>query len=458
MGMAALLGEPLLLAKGYRLDPYVAGRRGKVNSDLLLWMALVGMMITGVAATGTKVLNEFSRHDLELYCRRRDKRQLFDAILDRHEDFAIAAETLQVVGCVVLVLCVGQWFFPAGAAILSDAKHLAVVAGASIVILLVITTWIPWAIVHVWSAPFLFHTWGFWTAVARLLWPLTLGVKLMDIVVHRLAGQQETEEDEEEAFEDEIRTIVTAGLRDGLLEADAREMIEGIMELGDVDVSEIMTPRSEVDALDVELSWPEILGFVTKVGRTRIPVYEGTLDHVIGILFVKDLLAELSRDRQTPRSTLRDLLRKPWYVPESKAVNDLLREFRRTRSHMAIVVNEYRAVAGVVTIEDALEEIVGEIADESDTEEEIELTRVDETTFEVDGRVHVGELNEQFGLMLSEPEEFDTIAGLVVNAVGKIPQAGEVVCQDGVRLTVLKATPRRVERIRLELLEEPETT
>ncbi len=424
--------------------------------DLLFGTALVGLVLTALGAAGTKVLYEFSRHDLELYCRRRNQRDLFDEILDRHEDFAIAAETLQIVGSVVLVLCVGQWFLPAGAEGPTDARHMAVVAGASIVILLVLIVWIPWAIVHVWSAPFLFHTWRIWTAVAWLLWPLTLGVKLMHVIVRRLAGHHQTHEEEEEAFEDEIRTIVTAGLRDGLLEADAREMIEGVMELGDVDVSEIMTPRSEVDALDVELSWPEMLKFVTKVGRTRLPVYEGSLDHVIGILFVKDLLAELSKDASIPRSSLRELLRKPWFVPESKAVDDLLREFRRTRSHMAIVVDEYRAVAGVITIEDALEEIVGEIADESDTEEELELIRIDENTLEVDGRVHIDELNEQYGLRLPDPDEFDTIAGFVVNKLGRIPKAGEVVYQDGVRFTVLKATIRRVERMRLELLEDPE--
>ncbi len=425
-------------------------------SDLLLWLAVLGMAITGLAAVGTKVLYEFSRHDVEQYCRRHNRRELFDEILDRHEDLAIAAETLQVMGSVMLVLCVGQWFFPSGAEGLADARYLAIVAGASVVILLILTIWIPWAIVHVWSAPILFHMWRWWIAVAWILWPLTLGVKLMHVIVHRLAGYHESEEDEEEAFEDEIRTIVTAGLRDGLLEADAREMIEGVMELGDVDVSEIMTPRSEVDAINVESSWPDVLRFVTAAGRTRLPVYERSLDQVLGILFVKDLLAEFAKDPSEPRAGLRELLRKPWFVPESKAVDDLLREFRRTRSHMAIVVDEYRAVAGVVTIEDALEEIVGEIADESDTEEELELMRVDDKTLEVDGRVHIDELNEQFGLMLPDPEEFDTIAGFVVSALGRIPHQGEVVFQNGVRFTVLKASDRRVERLRLELLEEPE--
>jgi CBS domain containing-hemolysin-like protein len=122
---------------------------------------------------------------------------------------------------------------------------------------------------------------------------------------------------------------------------------------------------------------------------------------------------------------------------------------------MAIVVDEYRALAGVVTIEDALEEIVGEIADESDEEEEVDLIRIDASTIEVDGRVHVDELNEEFGLALPEAEEFDTVAGLVIHAAGRIPAPGDVIQHDAVRFTVLKATPRRVERIRLELLEQP---
>lgn len=425
--------------------------------DLLPWLILVGMGITGLSATGTKVLYEFSRRDLELYCRRRNQRQLFDEILDRHEDFAVAAETLQVLGSVIIVLCLGRWLWHVDAEVSLDLQHFAGVAGLAAILLLVLTTWIPWAVVRVWSAPFLYHTWRLWTAVTWLMSPLTLGVKLVGTVVRRLAGQQETEEDEEEAFEDEIRTIVTAGLRDGLLEADAREMIEGVIELGDVDVAEIMTPRSEVDALNVESSWPEMMKIVAESGRTRMPVYEGALDNVLGILFVKDLLAELSKDQTDRHESIRGLLRNPWFVPETKRVDDLLREFRRTRSHMAIVVDEYRAVAGVVTIEDALEEIVGEIADESDAEEEVELIRTDERTLEVDGRVHVDELNEQYGLRLTEPEEFDTIAGFVIHALGRIPKVGEVVYEDGVRFTVLKATPRRVERIRLEMLEERES-
>jgi CBS domain containing-hemolysin-like protein len=424
--------------------------------ELAPWLAFTGMAITCLAATGTKVLYEFSRHDLELYCRRKDRRGLFDEILERHEDYAVAAETLQTAGSVAVVLFTAYWLYPDGVFTDADFRPLAVVMGVALLLLLVLNTWIPWAVVRVWSAPFLYHSWPCWTVVAWVMWPLALGERLVEVVIRRLAGHDETEEDEEEAFEDEIRTIMTAGLRDGLLEADAREMIEGVIELGDVDVAEIMTPRSEIDAVNVELSWPELLKTVAESGRTRMPVYDETLDNVQGILFVKDLLAELSKDPESFPEDIRSVLRKPWFVPESKRVDDLLREFRRTRSHMAIVVDEYRAVTGVVTIEDALEEIVGEIADETDTEEEVELIRTDETTWEVDGRVHIDELNEQYGLRLSETEEFDTIAGYLINALGRIPTVGEVVYENGIRLTVLKATLRRVERIRLEILEEPE--
>jgi putative hemolysin len=428
-------------------------------SDPFPWGAVVGAVLSGLGAAGAKVAYEFSRHDLECYCRRRNQPELFDEILARHEEVGVAAESLQILGTVLLVFSVFHTPAAASAADrLADGSSLPYVLLALVLGLLALTIWIPWAIVHVASAPFLFHTWRVWVFLAWLGWPLTLLAKLVSVAAHRLAGRhEETDEDQEEALEDEIRTIVTAGLRDGLLEAETREMIEGVMELGDVHVAEIMTPRSEIDALDINLSWPEMLRFVVDAGRTRLPVYQDKLDHVIGILFVKDLLPELTRDGPgTSPTSLRERLREPWFVPETKAVDDLLREFRRTRSHMAIVVDEYRAVAGVVTIEDALEEIVGEIADESDTEEEVDLVRLDDTTLEVDGRVHIEELNEQFGLMFPQADDFDTIAGFVVTTLGRIPKSGEVIDVESVRLTVVRATLRRVERVRLEWLPQPE--
>jgi CBS domain containing-hemolysin-like protein len=193
---------------------------------------------------------------------------------------------------------------------------------------------------------------------------------------------------------------------------------------------------------------------VVEVGRTRLPVYENSLDSIVGILYVKDLLGVPS-DGEVLKAPLRSLLREPWFVPTTKPVDDLLREFRRTRSHMAIVVDEYGATAGVVTIEDALEEIVGDIVDESDKEEDVDLVQVDDATLEADGRVHIDELNEMFGLELPESDEFDTLGGFIIHQLGSIPAVAEVVHWRQYKLTVLKANRRRIERVRLEILEEP---
>ena len=272
----------------------------------------------------------------------------------------------------------------------------------------------------------------------------------MDTVINRLAGKEDDQEDEEEAFEDEIRTIVSAGLKEGLLEEDAREMIEGVIELGDADVLDIMTPRSEIDALDASLSWPDVLRFVVDVGRTRIPVFEDKLDNIIGILYVKDLFPELNKHPAGLQIPLAQLVREPWFIPATKAVDELLREFLRTRNHMAVVVDEYRAVAGVVTIEDALEEIVGEIVDEHDKEEADEIMIVDDQTIDVVGRTHIDEINERFGWGLSESDDYDTVGGLILRQLGYIPQAQEELQADGLKITVLEVSRRRIERVRLQ--------
>src|SRR5690606_16455953 len=233
------------------------------------------------------------------------------------------------------------------------------------------------------------------------------------------------------------------------LEEHAGDMIESVMELNDADVADVMTPRSHVDALEVSLPWPEIVDYVIQVGRTRIPVYEETFEHIVGVLYVKDLMPEMVRPVEERRS-LREILRRAYFVPKTMRLDALLREFLKTRNHLAVVVDEYGAVEGVVTIEDVLEEIVGEINDESDEEEDAEVVQFDAYAAEASGRTHVADLNELFGLSLVEGDDYDSIAGLIVSQLGRVPAVGESVIVDGVRLTVLQATPRRIDRVRLE--------
>jgi CBS domain containing-hemolysin-like protein len=421
----------------------------------LFWLALGGLVLSGIAATGARILHEFSRPLLEEYCQRRKRLSRFGEILDHHDRVALGAECLEIIGTCFLILAGGLWMGNFGTAGLPIAwtKLLGGIAVGTF-LLLVVTTWIPWAMARLWSAPFLFHTWLVWRFVALLLWPLTIGVTVVDVLMRRLAGRHEEEHDEEEAFEDEIRTIVSAGHHEGLLEADARDMIEGVIQLGDADVSQIMTPRSEVDAINATLNLREVLDFVIEVGRTRIPVYDKTLDNIIGVLFVKDLLPELCKPLEKRRRSVREIVRKPWFVTETKMVDELLREFLRTRSHLAIVLDEYQSVAGVVTIEDCLEEIVGEIVDEWDEEVEDEITIIDDKTAEALGRTQLEELNERLALDLPDPDDYDTIAGLVMERFGYIPKVGEQVVTGNVRITVLEVTRRRIEKVRLEVLQE----
>ena len=424
----------------------------EVSTTSLLIVALVAMTFSGFTATAAKVLQEFSRRELELYCRKRKRLDLFGEILDDDERVMIRAESLQVVATAALVLSGTLWLYH-DLKTFRDVGPFRFGAGvaATTLVMVTVTSWIPWAVVRLWAAPFLFHSWRMLKFVTGPLWPLTIGAAMVDALMRRLADRPEREEDEEEAFEDEIRSIVTEGRHEGLLEEDALEMIEGVIELGDTDVLDIMTPRSNIDAFEVEQSLPTVLQFIVEVGRTRLPVYEGTLDKIIGVLHVKDLLKELSLSSSEPRTSLRRLLRKPWFVPTTKPLNEMLQEFQQTRNHLAIVVDEYRSVAGVVTIEDVLEEIVGEIEDESDKQPDEQLERVDEATAVALGAIHIDSVNEQMGLDLPEPDDFDTLAGLVISQLGRIPKTGDSVTVDGASLTVLDVTRRRINRVRIDI-------
>ena len=420
----------------------------------LILISAVALSITGFSATGARVLRDFSRHRLELICRRNHRRDLFHEIITKCESVALGAQSLRL-------LATASFLITAACAMLGGASsstpamtHVLLLILTTTLLLSAATTWIPAAVARLWSARFLWHTWRFWRILAYVMFPLTSGAAIVDAILRRLADQPRSPEQEEEDFEEEIRTMVTAGTHEGLLEEDAREMIEGVMELGDTDVLDIMTPRSEVDALDVSLPWNDVLQFVIHVRRTRIPVYRETLDHIEGILYVKDLLPELSKTPEQPRRTTRELLRDPWFVPGTKPVDDLLRECLRHRNHMAVVVDEYQAVAGVVTIEDALETIVGEIVDEHDREEEAEVLVREDSALEVAGKAHVDELNEEFGFNLPESDHYDTIAGLILHDLGSIPEIGQSIELDGLRLKVLHATRTKVE---LVLIEAPET-
>lgn len=421
---------------------------------LLVWLAVLGLMLATFTATGVRVFQQFSHYELEQYCRRRNQESRFDQIVSLHEKLSLAAEALQGFGGTLALISISCATFQLGR--LDDrvqpGQFVAALLLGSLILLLT-TSWIPWAVSRQWSAPFLYHTWRIWFVCRRIAWPLTIGVGIVSAFVRRLAGQDTEETENDEAWEDEVRTIVKTSERDGLLEADVREMIEGVIELDKQAISDIMTPRSRVDAIDIDLPFDEILEFVTRVGRTRIPVYDGQLENTIGVLFVKDLLPELSKSDSERERSIRPKLRTPWFVPESKAVDSMLQEFLQTRNHLAIVLDEFNNVAGVVTIEDVLEEIVGEILDESDRDEDVGIVTVSDHEFDILGFVHIDEINEKLGTTLPDPEDFDTIGGFVLSRLNEIPEVGQKVTVDDVQVEVSDVDRRAIQKVRLTLLD-----
>ncbi len=252
---------------------------------------------------------------------------------------------------------------------------------------------------------------------------------------------------------EELKMLVETGSEQGTIEEDEKEMIHGVIELAQTEVHEVMVPRIGIRAVEINDPFDEILDMVVRAGHSRIPVYEENLDNIRGILYAKDLLPYLREDGSRPRSIdIRTLLRGPVYVPETKAVDELLHEMQLAKRHIAIVVDEFGGTAGLITIEDIVEEIVGEIQDEYDSEESLvePIRSEDRIVFRLNGRVSMDDLRDLFDLPDEEEEDeeaYDTVGGFIIHRVGRIPLPGAEVPLRDVTLRVEAADSRRVSKV-----------
>lgn len=244
--------------------------------------------------------------------------------------------------------------------------------------------------------------------------------------------------------------ILRDAQRRDVLDADALEMIEGVIEIAELQVRDVMVPRAQMKVVKGGATLHEMLPVIVDSGHSRFPVIGDSRDEVLGVLLAKDLLRYFAEEN-TEAFDLQDILRLPVFIPESKRLNVLLKEFRRGRNHMAIVVDEYGGVAGLITIEDVLEEIVGEISDEYDVEDDSFVTRLGPNQYAVVALMPIDEFNEQFGTHYSD-EAFDTIGGLVLSRFGRLPRRGETVTLDQFRFKVTGVTHRRIESLLMEVL------
>jgi magnesium and cobalt transporter len=252
--------------------------------------------------------------------------------------------------------------------------------------------------------------------------------------------------------EPQDRTELVALLRQashrGLVEPDALGMLEGVLEVGDLQVRDIMIPRAQMVFVRRDDPFAKLLPVVVESGHSRFPVMDEDRDDIVGILLAKDLLRLYSNDVRE-RFDIREYMRPVVFVPESKRLNVLLKDFRRNRNHMALVVDEYGGVSGLVTIEDVIEQIVGEIDDEFDVEDDHNIRKEAERQFTVRGVTRIDEFNEYFSAHLSEEEGFDTVAGLLMKEFGRLPRRGDAATIDGFEFRVTRADRRRIDALRV---------
>jgi putative hemolysin len=292
-------------------------------------------------------------------------------------------------------------------------------------------------------------------AVAR---PLDLFSRMLSFVVKLLtassnvllflsgSGAKSTE-----AFisEEEVKYLVREGAQRGVFDDTEKEFIHSVFDFADTSVREILTPRTEIHALEVQTSCADALHEMIESGFSRMPVYEEDLEHIIGIVHIKELLRAQERGQPT---SLREFLHPAYFVPDSMQISHLLRELQVRRSHMAMVVNEFGTLIGIATIEDVLEEIVGEIRDEFDVEEEQPVQEISKGVLLVEGGVTLSDLKEQHQLPVEETPAYRTLAGFLLARLERIPKGGESVTHEGYRLTIVSMDGRRIEKVKVEKL------
>jgi len=309
------------------------------------------------------------------------------------------------------------------------------------------------AIPHAWAKyageKILSRTYKLLMFFSMLAWPILYIFQLYDGFVKRLAGVVETtpEEDREEKQEEFLNGLERRRT-EGVLDEEEQEMIENVLELSDSTADEIMTPRTSLVAVEVNSDLETILETITGAGHTRVPVYEENIDNIIGFVYAKDLLTEVGKTGADFK--LRDKMRDAYFVPETKPLRVLLHEFQNQKLHIAVVLDEYGGTAGIVTLEDILEELVGEITDEYEEKPPEPVKKIDQNTIEVDARTYVDDLNDQFELNLPEDEDYETVGGFVFSRLGYIPKTNESFDYENLKFTIASAEARRIKRIRIQ--------
>lgn len=370
-----------------------------------------------------------------------DERKRLRRHLERRHRYQLVCFSINAVANVVFVILLAKAIFTSPRTV----GQYAAVVGYAFLGILVIGEVIPRAWGRGVADRWLHRFFPLLHYIELVFRPLTAVLEAVNALVGRVTNVP-MDRPEVVELSDEIRSVVSNGEKNGAIEEEEREMIASIFELHGRDVADIMTPRTDVVCIEADATVQELRTLAVRCGYSRIPIFDGTRDNIIGIVHVKDLL-----ELDSPAAKAREVAQPPSFVPETKRVSELLQELRAQKVHMAIVLDEYGGTAGIVTLEDVVEEIVGEIEDEYDEEAAEPLVPVDAHTVECAARLPIDDLNDALGIRIPEDESYDTVGGFVVAGLGHIPAKGESFRWRHVELTVLEATERRIRRLRVAI-------
>lgn len=398
-------------------------------------------------------LVDFSRSRLEEICEQKNKQDRFGEILKQHVvTLYLTDMTLLCLVCggLSVVLHNSDWSYPGTSSftniLFTGLMILMFIFGLSLSLVI-----LPGTISHVMGERCLFYSWPLLKLLNKLGAPLRFLFVHSDKFVHRLAGLQDPSHADSNVITEEIQSVIEEGQREGLLEDHAGTMISRVMELSQQDTASVMTPRTDMFCIHVDSNLDDILSQLKEAGHSRIPIIGENTDDLIGILYAKDLLLHSPNEEQPFNLRESGLIRKPLYVPETTHIDTLLETMKKERIHMAIVVDEYGGVAGLVCMEDILEEIVGEIDDEYDDQEESGISILSPTETELDARLHIDDLNEQFDFGLPEDGDYDTLGGFILTQLNRVPQVNESFTWNHLNLKILNVEKRKIDRVYIEV-------
>ncbi|MCK4752494.1 MAG: HlyC/CorC family transporter [Planctomycetes bacterium] len=399
-------------------------------------------------SVNTIALRTFSWAKLQEACKQANKESLTDNIVENTEKLIWTCSLYRLISNVSMLLLLLAAFTTSQDAGPQVSNYI-----LTLVIAVVIFSIFSLAIPHAWAKyageKILSRTYKSLMFLAGLAWPILYIFRFHDRLIRRLAGVAETTlEEQQEEKQEEFITDLEQHQMEGVVDEEEKEMIENVLELSDTTADEIMTPRTDITAIEVNSDRQTVLDTVTQAGHSRIPVYEEKIDNIVGLVYAKDLLTEIGKTGDNFQ--LRKKIRDAYFVPETKPLRALLHEFQNQKLHIAIVLDEYGGTAGIVTLEDILEELVGEITDEYEQTPSQPIKKIDNDTIELDARTYIDDVNNQFELNLPEDEDYDTIGGFVFSHLGYIPKTGESFDYENLKLIIVSAETRKIKRIRIQ--------